>query len=256
MYQNYVFDLYGTLVDIRTDEEKEEVWKKLSLFYGYYGARYFPGELKAFYEKLVKDQIGNPGDMGGYAGKSYEGYPEIKIERVFSELFAQKGVRTSDELAVYTGQFFRILSTEYIRLYAGADEMLRKLRKEGKKLYLLSNAQRIFTEYEMAALRLTDCFNGILLSSDYGIKKPDKRFFEILLEKYGLQPEESVMIGNDEGCDIVGAKQVGLYTFYIHSNISPEYEGKAEATHLLMEPDFEKAYAILCGKKKNDRKGI
>ena len=32
-YDNYVFDLYGTLVDIHTDEEPKEIWDKLALFY-------------------------------------------------------------------------------------------------------------------------------------------------------------------------------------------------------------------------------
>ena len=45
MYDNYVFDLYGTLVDIWTEEEKASVWKKLALFYGYHKALYTPGEL-------------------------------------------------------------------------------------------------------------------------------------------------------------------------------------------------------------------
>ena len=38
MYDNYVFDLYGTLVDIHTEENDAKVWEKLSLFYGFYGA--------------------------------------------------------------------------------------------------------------------------------------------------------------------------------------------------------------------------
>ena len=29
-YENYIFDLYGTLVDINTDEEKRELWAKLA----------------------------------------------------------------------------------------------------------------------------------------------------------------------------------------------------------------------------------
>lgn len=33
-YDTYVFDLYGTLVDIHTDEELPMVWEKLALFYG------------------------------------------------------------------------------------------------------------------------------------------------------------------------------------------------------------------------------
>lgn len=34
MYQNYIFDLYGTLVDIHTNEKKAYLWKELSLFPG------------------------------------------------------------------------------------------------------------------------------------------------------------------------------------------------------------------------------
>ena len=48
-YKNYVFDLYGTLVDIKTDEEDMNAWSKLSLFYGYYDALYDPEELKERY---------------------------------------------------------------------------------------------------------------------------------------------------------------------------------------------------------------
>ena len=44
MYDNYVFDLYGTLVDIHTEENDAKVWEKLSLFYGFYGALYDPQE--------------------------------------------------------------------------------------------------------------------------------------------------------------------------------------------------------------------
>lgn len=31
-YQNYIFDLYGTLVDIRTNERKAYLWQKMSLY--------------------------------------------------------------------------------------------------------------------------------------------------------------------------------------------------------------------------------
>mgnify|MGYP006958735484 CR=1 FL=1 len=52
-YENYVFDLYGTLVDIHTDEEPGSIWEKLAMFYGYYGAHYSAKELKCRYKKLV-----------------------------------------------------------------------------------------------------------------------------------------------------------------------------------------------------------
>ena len=67
-------------------------------------------------------------------------------------MFQKKGVQADIELAIHAGQFFRILSTEYIRLYDGAKELLAALRETGKKVYLLSNAQRIFTAYELKLL--------------------------------------------------------------------------------------------------------
>ncbi len=54
MYKNYIFDLYGTLVDINTDEESFEFWYKLSIFYSFKGAKYTPEDLKITYDSKVK----------------------------------------------------------------------------------------------------------------------------------------------------------------------------------------------------------
>ncbi len=100
--------------------------------------------------------------------------------------------------------------------------MLESLRAAGKRVYLLSNAQRTFTEYEMRYLGIYDLFDGVQISSDHGCKKPDERFFRILLERFGLKAEESLMIGNNRYDDIAGAARVGMDGFYIHSALSPE----------------------------------
>ena len=54
--KNYIFDLYGTLVDIHTDEGKEELWEKLALFYGYYNARYEAKELEKRFRELISNK--------------------------------------------------------------------------------------------------------------------------------------------------------------------------------------------------------
>ena len=229
-YDVYVFDLYGTLVDIHTDENDMVVWEKLSLFYGYYGASYKAKELKAAYEKLVKNK---EKDLKSTLEKdpkyAHEASPEIEITEVFRELYLEKGVVAEDALAIHTGQFFRVLTTEYVCLYKGTEKMLARLREAGKKVYLLSNAQRIFTEYEMRSLDLVKFFDGIMISSDYKTKKPDKRFFDILLEKYEIDPKKALFIGNDSRSDIAGAKGVGMGTFYVNSNISPQGDNGDDA---------------------------
>ena len=221
-YCDLVFDLYGTLVDIHTETDAPGIWEKLAVYFGFYGAIYTSGELRSAYEETIDR-------MDSDTGQSYECFPELQIERVFSELFVQKGIEKYVEmLGENAARFFRILSIEYIRLYPGVREALERLRRNGHRLWLLSNAQRVFTAGEIRFLGLEDYFDGIYISSDYGCRKPDIRFFGELIGKEALIPENCMMIGNDLTTDIGGAKAAGLHTFYIHSNISPAEDALAE----------------------------
>lgn len=233
-YENYVFDLYGTLVDIHTDEKKEEVWQKLALFFGYYGAVYDPGELKARYEALVREhEYALKQTLEEDPHYSHEASPEIEITEVFQKLYREKGADADEMLAKHTGQFFRVLATEYVKVYPGTKEMLAHLKEMGKKVYLLSNAQRIFTAYEMNVLGIAQYFDDIFISSDYQTRKPDERFFRILLTEHQLDVHQSLFIGNDGRCDIGGAKQVGMDSFYVNSNISPQNDDPNGANYIV-----------------------
>lgn len=250
-YETYIFDLYGTLVDIHTEEEAAAVWEKLALFYGYYDALYEPKELQQAFRSLIagreaemRKEMQSPQSR---EADTHEAFPEVEIEEIFLELFQRKGVEADLTLAVHAGQFFRILTTEYIRLYDGAKELLAALKEAGGKLYLLSNAQRIFTEYELHTLGIASYFDDIFISSSCGVKKPDERFFCMLLDKHHIDVSKAIMIGNDMNSDICGAKQVGLSSFYIHSNISPELEGEPEADEVLLHMDMKAVKERLLG---------
>lgn len=213
MYKNYIFDLYGTLVDINTNETNVNLWKKMREFYAFYGAVYAPAELKKDFFRLCSEEE-----------KKIKGfdYPEIRIEKVFKKLFTDKGIKMDEKTCKIAGQFFRIISTKYIKLYEGTIEVLELLKEKGKKIYLLSNAQQIFTEYEMKALGIYDYFDGIVFSSDASCRKPSKSFYSVLFEKFQLKKNDSVMIGNDWISDIEGARNFGIDCVYLHTNISPQ----------------------------------
>lgn len=170
---------------------------------------------------------------------AHESFPEIQIEEVFLKLFTIRGVAADKTLALHAGQFFRALSTKRLKLYPGTLQMLQTLKKSEKKVYLLSNAQRIFTEYEMKALGIYDCFEKIYISSDYDYKKPDLRFFKQILTECNVDLKTAIMIGNDGICDIKGAKDAGLHTLYVHSKISPKEEFP-DADYVLPEMDMQK----------------
>ena len=220
-YTDLVFDLYGTLVDIHTEEDAL-VWEKTALYFGYYGAHYSPEGLRAaFQEELKKRQA--------KAGQSYECFPDIPFEPIMAVLFRKAGVEeNADTLGINAAQLFRICSTEYIRLYPGALEALARLRQKGFRLWLLSNAQRVFTAYELRHLGLGEQLDGIFISSDYGCRKPDARFYQALLREKNLDPSHCMMIGNDRDTDIAGAKALGMATLYMHTELTPPGQAAAD----------------------------
>ncbi len=219
-YTDLIFDLYGTLVDIHT-EENNLVWEKTALYFGYYGAHYSPMELKTAFQAELQAREATE-------GQSYECYPDIPCEQVMAALFRAKGITEhADRLGIQAAQLFRISSTEYIRLYPHVLETLAQLRQAGCRLWLLSNAQRVFTAFELAHLGLDGAFDGIYISSDYRCRKPDSRFFRALLEEQKLVPSRCLMIGNDRNTDIAGAKAVGLDTLYMHTGLTPADQAPA-----------------------------
>lgn len=238
-YTNLIFDLYGTLVDIHTEEDTPPIWQKLALFYGYQGAFYAPEELHAAFDNVLASQ-------NAAAGQSYECYPELPIESVFKELFQQKGVTDDlDRKADEAAQFYRSLCTDYIRLYPGVLEAFAELRRDGHRLWLLSNAQHAFTARELSLLGIFDKFDKVYLSSDYRCRKPDVRFFNVLLDEQQLDKADSLMIGNDATTDIAGARTAGLDTLYLHTNLSPELNGEISATYQLKEQDWNRVLPFL-----------
>ena len=238
MYQNYIFDLYGTLVDINTNEGKPYLWKKTAELYAYHGAHYTPAEFKKAYLRLCASHTEALREKNGAQ------YPEIQLEYVFEDLFKEKGVTVSMDIIRTIGQAFRAISTKFLCLYDGVTDLLDSIHAAGKKAYLLSNAQEMFTKHEMIALGIYDKFDGIVFSSDEGLCKPEEKFFRTVVERYGLNINECIMIGNDAGTDIKGANLIGMDSLYIHSDISPKItdltDADIPATYKIMDGDFTK----------------
>ncbi|MCC8100686.1 MAG: HAD family hydrolase [Clostridiales bacterium] len=219
MYRNYIFDLYGTLVDIHTDEYKDEVWQKLCFILEERGVRYRPEEPRDAYHAEVRRQEALLRKTLRDTGRT--GEPEVEIGDVFRRMVSAKGVCLDGQEIAALARTFRTLSTEKLRLFDGAEELLRQLKGRGKGVYLLSNAQRLFTRPELSSLGLSGYFDGILLSSDAGVKKPDPRFYQMLLRQYRLRAEDCLMTGNDDLADCHGAAAVGMDSCYIRTEQSP-----------------------------------
>lgn len=119
-YENYIFDLYGTLVDIHTDEEKTELWEKLAQFYGYYGAVYTAEELKNAYacltgqkEDALRQEMGSDAAMKKTMHMKH--IQRSRSRRFFLHCFRKRGTgrhRTCHSCwTVFPDPFHRIYQT-------------------------------------------------------------------------------------------------------------------------------------------------
>lgn len=234
MYKNYVFDLYGTLLDIRTNENKPFLWKKMSEIYAAFGAVYTAGELKRTFRLLEQQQKETLPENG-----------EPDLRKVFAGLFRNKGIVADETQIIHMAVTFRALSRQKLCVYEGVKECLQELKAGGKGIYLLSNAQTDFTRPEIAVTGLEPYFDGILISSEEGYKKPAKEFYDRLFSRFSLNPRECLMVGNDESSDIAGAIAAGMDALYIHTEISPPLIGESKATYAVMDGDWSKVREYL-----------
>ena len=234
-YKNYIFDLYGTLTDIRTDEESRTLWKKTALYYTEHGAPYTGPELRRAYLRLCD------AEQRRHRDPLYE----IELRKVFRALYAEKGVRADRRRLEETAVFFRLTSLRYLRRYDWVLPSFAALRAEGAQIYLLSNAQSCFTLPELRVLELQDAFDGIVISSDARVKKPSPKIMEILLKRYDLSVSESLMIGNDQFSDVAVAHAVGMDTLYLQTETSGPYDPALQAKYELLDGDYGRLPALL-----------
>lgn len=89
-----------------------------------------------------------------------------------------------------------------------AREFCSYLKKRGFGIYVLSNASSSFYNY-FPRFAPFDYFDGIVVSCDVHIIKPDIRIYQHLLKKYNLRADESFFI-DDVEANIEGARKAGI----------------------------------------------
>lgn len=91
----------------------------------------------------------------------------------------------------------------------GAKSFCEYVKNKGYHIYILSNASDKFYKYFLNFSSL-DYFDGIVISSDVKMIKPDSKIYEYLLNKYGLIAEECLFIDDRED-NVRGAITVGMH---------------------------------------------
>ena len=194
-----IFDCYSTLIDIRTDEGRDDLFHYLSLYLQYYGVKTDAEKLRTTLN-LEKEQ---------YFQSTREDYPEIDLEVVFTNILKKEGL-SNPFLAESCCKLLRTLSRERFQLFDDSLPVLEEMKKNGYPLAVVSDAQKVFCMQEGEMLGITPFFSHIIMSTHLGFRKPDPRIFTIACTLLAIPPAEVVYVGNDIETDIKGAQGIGM----------------------------------------------
>lgn len=219
-YDNFIFDLYGTLVDLESDEQCARTWKKWCKWLDLHGIKH-PEYIQFRKEFFMWDKKNRETALleGPYK------YPEIDVIDIYRTLFRQYGNEgISEDMLFMASYAFREASIKYIRLFDGVTDFLEYLNNNGKKTYILSNAQASYTEPEIKHFQLDGLVDDYLMSSDYKCMKPEKAFFDKLILKYDMDRQKTVMLGDSLSSDVIGAEKAGINHIHLYgSNRAEEF---------------------------------
>ena len=90
--------------------------------------------------------------------------------------------------------------------------LIRDLKRAGYRLYVLSNMSREFIDF-LRRTEIYGCFDGEVVSCEEGVVKPEPRIYEILLDRFGLDPAETLFI-DDRRSNLEAAAAFGIATFH------------------------------------------
>ncbi|MDR3109904.1 MAG: HAD family phosphatase [Planctomycetaceae bacterium] len=179
MIKNIVFDVGGVFV----------IWEPRVIF-----ARYFnsPQAVEEFMKEVDFETINGNADRGFNISDQLK---EIILKfPQYKEVFQSYD---KDWLDTITGDI------------EGSYDMAMQLKRNGYKIYILSNWESDKFRVISKQKKLMENFDGYIISGDIGIVKPDLKIYKALLDKYNLKAQECVFF-DDRPDNVEAAKKAGL----------------------------------------------
>ena len=227
-----IFDINGTLIDIETDERMEQAYRAIGHFLTYQGVTLHRWELLNLYFQIMKEQF----------AQSTEMYPEFDVVAVWREVLERHASDFTralppakvQKIPLFLAELQRGISRKRLCLFPQVLEVLSRL-KEQYLLAVVSDAQSAYALPELRAVGLHEYFDPVIISGDYGYRKPDARLFQTALDGLQVLPGQAVFIGDDGYRDIFGASQLGIKTILFRHTQEMTRPNEAEPDYIIRE---------------------
>ena len=198
MHHNFLFDLDQTLLDFHASEYKalDIVLRSNGLSFSDEIYRAFKAYNKSLWLELEKGSITRT---------------ELFTRR-FQDVFSRCEGDTAglDPLKV-NDDFIQTMSRNGV-LMSGALEFVRKVKEDiqNARIYIASNGATVNAKGRIASTGLDRYIDGLFISEDMGVTKPDAAFFDVCLDQIGEPKSSCIMIGDSLSSDMLGAKNASL----------------------------------------------
>ena len=227
-----IFDINGTLIDIETDERMEQAYRAIAHFLTYQGITLHRWEVLNLYFQIMKEQF----------ERSTEIFPEFDVVAVWREVLERQASDFTrslppgklQQLPLFLAELQRGISRKRLSLFPQVLEVLNQLR-EHYLLAVVSDAQSAYALPELRAVGLHEYFDPVIISGDYGYRKPDARLFQKALDRLQVLPSQAIFIGNDGYRDIFRARQVGIKTILFRPTPDITRPNGAEPDYIIRE---------------------
>jgi putative hydrolase of the HAD superfamily len=234
------FDVNGTLVRILTEDGMDQIFRAAAHFLTYQGINLRRHQVRDLYFRILKEQQRD----------SPHEYPEFDaagiwrsiIEGHMTDFTRALPAAKLQQMPLFLAEMSRGISRHRLGLYPHVRQVLNILR-EHYPLAVVTDAQSAYARAELYQVGLLEYFDPIVVSGDYGYRKPDRRLFQLALDRLGVAAEDAVYVGNDMRCDIFGARELGMTTVMFDSDQGTKVHLDCVPDHTIT--DFRELLKIL-----------
>ena len=194
MIKNIVFDFGGVLVD----------WNPRYLYYPYFNGD--EAQTEWFLENIC----------------TYTWNVQMDGGKPFSEGVAELTAQYpewAEAIEVYHSRWNEMIGGEV----EGTASLVHRLMEAGYRVYGLTNWSLETYPMIRDRYKVFSLFEGVVVSGEECLLKPDEKIYRCLLERYSLKAEESVFL-DDNADNVAGAEAVGMAAIRFESATQAEQE--------------------------------
>ena len=149
----------------------------------------------------------------------------VLLVKRFEDFFGKYGINIDPV------EFNKLYQVELGNTYVFNDngyETVKRLKELGIIQFAVTNGTKVAQNGKLRGSGLDKLLDEIFISEDIGFEKPDKRFFEPVIDKlreYGIEKNECVIVGDSDSSDIQGGINAGIRTVHY----TDELKSRADA---------------------------